>query len=232
MDNRKKTVPFFEDSSIEQESLKLLHSYGLEIGKKIEIPVPVFDIIEYLGYDIDFRNDGIYEDDNILGGLLISEKKVEINENLSSQEGRMNFTAAHEIGHIVLHVPLSTENSAEDSSNIICRKDQGFEGMKKEPREQQADKFAAYLLMPTVMVKNAFFRIRKRPANVKKKSILEMIFSISAKQKGRRLAEKVIQVGHFENVSKMAMMNRLIGLGLIRGLPFQKTLQMKNKKGE
>ena len=120
MDNRTKTVPFFKDSSIEQESLKLLQSYGLEIGKKIETPVPVFEIIEYLGYDIDFRNDGIYEDDNILGGLLISEKKVEINENLSSQEGRMNFTAAHEIGHIVLHVPLSTENSAEDSSNIIC----------------------------------------------------------------------------------------------------------------
>ena len=232
MNKRTKTVPFFKDSSIEHESLKLLQSYGQEIGKKIEAPVPVFDIIEYLGYDLDFRNDGIYEDNNILGGTLISERKVEINENISHQEGRMNFTAAHEIGHIVLHLPLSTENSAEDSSNILCRKDLGFEGMKKEPREWQADKFSAYLLMPTVMVKKAFFRISKRPANVKKKSIMEMIFSISAKQKARRLAEKVIQVGHFENVSKMAMMNRLIGLGLIKGLPFQKTLQLKNKKGE
>ena len=35
--------------------------------------------------------------------------------------------------------------------------------------------------------------------------------------------------GNFKNVSKLAMINRLIGLGLIKGLPYQKSY-IKNKK--
>ena len=102
-------------------------------------------------------------------------------------------------------------------------KDSGFQGDKKDPQEWQADKFAAFLLMPTAIVKRAFFRIRKRPVNVKKKNILEIFFPRSPKGKAYRLAVDVIRKGKFENVSKMAMVNRLIGLGLIKQLPFQKS---------
>ena len=223
MSKNTQTFPFLKHSSIEKESLNLLKSYGKKTGKKVKAPVPVFDIIEYLGYDVDFRSDGIYKDLNLLGGLRIPEKLVEINENLSSQEGRMNFTAAHETGHIILHVPMYSEINKEDKSKILCRKDAGFQGDKKDPQEWQADKFAACLLMPTAMVKRTFFRIRRRPVNVKKKSILEIFFPRSPKRKAYRLAVDVIRIGKFENVSKMAMVNRLIGLGLIKQLPFQKS---------
>ena len=229
------TFPFLKDKIIEEECLKLIQSYSKNMGRKIEPPIDVIDIIEYLGYNVDFIKDGIYVDENILGGLNIDEKTVEINENLTHQEGRMNFTAAHETGHIILHAPIYSEQNkghepdtqTADKLNIMCRKDEGFEGDKKEPIEWQADKFAAYLLMPTAMVKRAFFRVRRRPINVKRKSILNIIFPVSPKKKARRLAERILRTGNFENVSKLAMINRLIGLGFIKGLPYQKNIVIK-----
>jgi len=232
MTTKEKPYPYLKNSTIEKESIKLLESYSKDTGKFLAKPVDPIDIIEYLGYDVDFRKDGIYEDKNILGGLRISEKKVEINENLSDHEGRMNFTAAHETGHIVLHAPLyidqmttgQLEISSNDSGNdILCRKDAGFEGDKKEPEEWQADKFAAYLLMPTSLVKKAFFKNYKRPVNVRRKSILQLFFPKPAFVKGYRIAEQVMRDGKFDNVSRMAMLNRLIGMRLVKGLSYQKS---------
>ena len=40
-------------------------------------------------------------------------------------------------------------------------KDEGFEGTKKDPREWQADTFAAYLLMPTDRINDAFNKVGK-----------------------------------------------------------------------
>jgi hypothetical protein len=186
----------------------------------------VFDIIEYLGYDVEVRKDGIYEDKNLLGGTLIDQKTIEINENLSDHEGRMNFTAAHEVGHIVLHVPFYNEKHGKDVSEhkIISRKDGGFEGTKKEPEEWQADKFAAFLLMPSELIKKAFFKNYKRPVNVRKRRFLEIFFSKPAFVKGYAIAKEIIRVGKFDNVSKMAMLNRLIGMRLVKGLSYQKSI--------
>ena len=232
MTTKEKPYPYIKNSTIEKESTKLLETFSKDSGQPVAAPVPVFEIIEHLGYDVDFRKDGIYKDKNILGGLRISDKTVEINENLTDHEGRMNFTAAHETGHIVLHVPLYTDQMTAgqleiDNNNsmndILCRKDAGFEGDKKEPEEWQADKFAAYLLMPTSLVKKAFFKNYKRPVNVRRKSILQLFFPKPAFVKGYRIAEQVMRDGKFDNVSKMAMLNRLIGMRLVKGLSYQKS---------
>ena len=229
---KEKPYPYLTNSTIEKESTKLLESFSKDSGQPLTQPVDAIDIIEYLGYDVDFRKDGIYEDKNILGGLRIAQKKVEINENLTDHEGRMHFTAAHETGHIVLHAPLYIEQMAagqlEISSNnsemdILCRKGAGFEGAKKEPEEWQADKFAAYLLMPTALIKKAFFKNYKRPVNVRRKSILQLFFPKPAFVKGYRIAEQIMRDGKFDNVSKMAMLNRLIGMRLVKGLSYQKS---------
>jgi len=63
---------------IEKEATKLINNYGKEIGRSIKPPIPVFEMIEFLGYDVDFRKDGLYENHNYLGGLLIDEKIVEL----------------------------------------------------------------------------------------------------------------------------------------------------------
>ena len=226
MTTKEKAYPYLKNSTIEKESTKLLKSFSKDKGQKIAAPVPVFDIIEHLGYDVDFRKDGIYEDKNLLGGTLIDQKTIEINENLIDHEGRMHFTAAHEVGHIVLHVPFYNEKHGKDISEdkIISRKDCGFEGTKKEPEEWQADKFAAYLLMPSALIKKAFYNNYNRPVNVRRKSILQIFFPNPAFVKGYRIAEEVIRDGKFDNVSKMAMLNRLIGMRLVKGLSYQKSI--------
>ena len=226
MSSKEISYPYLKNSTIEKESKKLLGDFNNKTGHKLSAPIPVFDIIEYLGYDVDFRKDGIYEDKNLLGGTLIDQKTIEINENLSDHEGRMNFTAAHEVGHIILHVPFYNEKHGKDVSEhkIISRKDGGFEGTKKEPEEWQADKFAAFLLMPSVLVKKAFHKNYNKPVNVRRKSILQIIFPKPAFVKGYRIAEEVIRSGKFDNVSKMAMLNRLIGMRLVKGLSYQKSI--------
>ena len=226
MTTKEKTYPYLKNSTIEKESMKLLGDFSNKTGHKLFAPIPVFDIIEYLGYDVDFRKDGIYKDKNLLGGTLIDQKTIEINENLIEHEGRMHFTAAHEVGHIVLHVPFYNEKHGKDVSEhkIISRKDCGFEGTKKEPEELQADKFAAYLLMPSALIKKAFYNNYNRPVNVRRKSILQIFFPKPAFVKGYRIAEEVIRDGKFDNVSKMAMLNRLIGMRLVKGLSYQKSI--------
>lgn len=233
MEINEKPYPYLKNSTIEKESTKLLESFSKEKGQEMIAPVPIFDIIEHLGYDVDFRKDGIYADKNILGGLRITDKKVEINENLSDHEGRMNFTAAHETGHIILHAPIYEKEMAKgqleignnDSDlNIMCHKDGGFEGNKKEPEEWQADKFAAFLLMPSVLIKKAFHKNYNKPVNVRRKSILQIFFPKPAFVKGYGIAEEVIRSGKFDNVSKMAMLNRLIGMRLVKGLSYQKSI--------
>jgi len=136
LDSVIKDIPVLDDDVIERKSIALFDKYSSSNSVKLEAPIDVMSILEYLGYDIDFRHDGIYADKDILGGLIISDKKVEINEYLTKQEGRMNFTLAHEVGHIDLHVPLyQKENKIENQnkdSDILCRKDAGLYGDKKK----------------------------------------------------------------------------------------------------
>ena len=159
--------------SIEKHTIDLIQSYEKESGGRIRPPVPVFDIIEYLGYDIDFRNDGFYQDPNNLGGLHIDEKLVVINERISNHEGRMNFTAAHEVGHIQLHVPDLIKDKKKDT--IMCRNIDDNIKSKRDPKEVEADMFAAYLLMPSKEVRSSFFRMNKKPYDLSKKKTYRVI---------------------------------------------------------
>ena len=194
--SKKKSYPYLKNSNIEKESKVLLNDYCKSSNMTLKAPVPVFDIIEYLGYDINFTKDGIYQNKNILGGLRIADRMVDINENISDHEGRVHFTAAHETGHIVLHAPLYIEQQKTGQLEIdMCRSDAGFDGEKKEPEEFQADKFAAYLLMPTALVKKAFYKFYKKPINVRRKSLMQFLFPKPAFVKGYRIAEKVIENG-------------------------------------
>jgi len=206
------------NSEIELKANKLLSDFCNHKKQEILTPIPVIDILEYLGYDIDFRNDGIYEDKSILGGVIPKNKIVELNEILTENEGRLNFTVAHEIGHIILHL-------SDNSQNVMYRdhkncKDE-IEEKNKKKIEIEADKFASYLLMPSNIIKNTFFKSYKKPVNLSKFSIRNLFFRKSKKQKAFNVASKICEIGNFSNVSKTAIVNRLIGLQLIRGIPFQ-----------
>ena len=87
--------------------------------------------------------------------------------------------------------------------------------------EREADDFAAYLLMPASLVRETFYQIRSSRLNLKDNFLLRLIGRKSKRRRALNFASMVIQKGNF-NVSKLAMINRLIGLGLIKGLRYQK----------
>ena len=206
---------------IEKEATKLINNYGNEIGRSIKPPIPVFEMIEFLGYDVDFRKDGLYENHNYLGGLLIDEKIVELNENLSNQEGRMHFTVAHEIGHIVLHA--NGDMKSEEQSNSMCRTTHESGDHKSDKIEREADAFASYLLMPKREVQDCFLRSRKKPYTFSRfLDVLRLRNYRNKRTKAIRFADKIKREGGFDNVSKLAFLNRLIELNLMKGIQFQK----------
>lgn len=80
----------------------------------------------------------------IAGVIDQPSKVVYVSKNFNKEE--RNFTAAHELGHAVLH------------NQGVIHRDRPLDGSKnsKNPLEHQADKFATYFLMPRKQVKEIF----------------------------------------------------------------------------
>ena len=205
---------------IEAKANQLLNSYCNAKNKPISMPVDPIDILEFKGYSVDYVNDKY--DLNIYGALQIDRKVVEVNADVNINEGMENFTIAHELGHIVLHAPKTENNKTPD-----CNLDSINKG---NLIEKEADVFAACLLMPESNVKDAFYKIRSSRLVLKDNFILRLIGRKSKRKRALNFASKIIRHGNF-NVSKYAMINRLIGLGLIKGLRYQKN-NFNNKKGK
>mgnify|MGYP006099696753 CR=1 FL=1 len=212
---------------IEKKSIKLLQEYFDHKKESLTTPVHTIDVLEYLGYDIDFRSDGIYKNKDILGGVIPLEKKVELNESLTKNKGRLNFTIAHEIGHIILHVNNKV-NALFFRTDNSCKEEEIINDKKRKLIENEADQFAAYLLMPSVVIKESFFKLYNKPVNVAKFSFIDFLLRKSKLQKAFLITRKILKIGNFSNVSKTAILNRLIGLRLIRGIPYQ-TYKIKRR---
>ena len=99
---------------------------------KIEFPIDTFKILEEYNIIITFS-----EFDN-LEGILFFEKdgKSLVSININRPIQRQRFTAAHELGHVVLH-------SGMDKNNFMCPI------RNKNHIEKEADEFASNLLMPS-----------------------------------------------------------------------------------
>lgn len=87
----------------------------------------------------------------ILGYLDVEDRRIVINEGFRDRyeqyPGSLEFTFAHEVGHQVLHVDASGYAQATlpldlAIGRVLCR-DEFY-----EPREVQANRFAAFLLLP------------------------------------------------------------------------------------
>lgn len=78
-----------------------------------------------------------------LGFTLIKENDTIIFTNSSNRLSREIFTLAHEIGHVVLHMNIG-DSYIDDNVTIS--------GRSTDEKEQEANYFAACLLMPTDIV--------------------------------------------------------------------------------
>ena len=180
----------------------------------ITLPVPVEDIAEhYLGYQIDFVNEGLFSDPEILGGIDFDENKIYVNASVEDHDGRYAFTIAHEIGHHVLHRDSYLKENLDGEKEILCR------DARNKPRiELEADRFAAALLMPAQSVRDILSQVN---SSQKVKTIGQ----------ARGLASKIIKEGELNNVSNTAMVNRLIDLKVISDyIGYQKGINSQHSK--
>ena len=150
-----------------------------------------------MGYTIDFVDDGIFSDPEILGGIDFIENKIYVNASVEDHDGRYAFTIAHEIGHHILHRDAWLGSYKDVSKEIFCR-----DARNKPLIEIEADRFAAALLMPAEAIKSITTTISPRP-------------TVNSIKQARGLASKIIKEGKLGNVSNTAMVNRLIDLAII-----------------
>ncbi len=213
-------VPFLKDTEIEAATLDLLSRYARWKGTPVDRAADVDDIIEnFLGIDFAVVDlPAVLGMPGVIGATFFAQRKIMIDESLEGREGRLSFTLAHELGHWELHRPIFEQMSATPSlfdasdvpppPSIVCR-------TSRKPRiEIQADRFAAYLLMPAAAVRKAFRSIHgERVKGVEglderrsRKEFDEELYNLAA---------EVIVEGGFTNVSNEAMRYRLLDLRLV-----------------
>jgi Zn-dependent peptidase ImmA (M78 family) len=158
-------VPFLADKAIEAEAALLLSEYGEQCGPVSAPPVPIDEIIElHLKLTFEIRNlQQLFRAADVHGAIWINEGRLAVDQSLDPSRnprklGRYRYTLGHETGHWRLHRHHYLKDAAQRSlfdreagaPAYICRSSQ-------KPRvEVQADRFAAYLLMPRDLVLRAW----------------------------------------------------------------------------
>jgi IrrE N-terminal-like domain len=212
-------VPWLPKQEIALQARKVLSTHETLTGKSVEPPIPVEDIIER-SLNLRFSYENLQEGyglEGVIGALYVDLRRICVDLSLADggKEGRLSFTCAHEAGHWVLHRHLiKAAARTGKSQNIICRL-----ANAKDPVEWQADYFAACLLMPEDSVRDAF-----RDAVGEECLVLENVRSAlggtrqcvdPCAENWHYISEYVCEKGGFSNVSKQAMMIRLLDLGLV-----------------
>lgn len=99
-----------------------------------------------------------YLDNNVSGLIVVDEKKWDkygsnqfISVNLADSAVRRRFTIAHELAHFVLH---------KKDSKLYAHRDLNGNQEARSSIEQEANYFAANILMPAELVKNRVEDVR------------------------------------------------------------------------
>lgn len=158
---REHKVPFLHDKVIEEHAQLLLDEWGQAVTKP---PVPIEIIaeghLELPSVLVDLR--GKYGQPDILGCILFGDKSIQIDQSLDTSMnpkllGRYRFTIAHEVGHWRLHRQLLlSDPSAASLFEKNCEPAFVNRSSQNPREEQQANKFAAYVLMPRDLVRSAW----------------------------------------------------------------------------
>ncbi|HWV29802.1 MAG TPA: ImmA/IrrE family metallo-endopeptidase [Dyadobacter sp.] len=118
------------------EAISLLHQFGLE-----RPPVNPMEIAQHLGVKVSFVE---FEKklNNISGFYDFEEDTIFV--NMEEYPLRQTFTIAHELGHRILHAEW-----AKSSDYKVLMREGGGTG---DPKEAEANAFAANLLVPRFML--------------------------------------------------------------------------------
>lgn len=160
--NRKTSGASLTDTEIEQIAIEMQRFIWInrDLIWKRNVPANPFDVLDpkiafqVLNYSVEqvitLGQHRIYGTLVEVAGEIDQEKKhVSISEQF--QPSIQNFTAAHELGHALLHnqAVMHRDRPLDGSVNFIA----------VDSAETQADRFAAYFLMPKKLVKKTFLRL-------------------------------------------------------------------------
>ncbi len=123
---------------IKIEAEKVLNKYALQ-----QLPIDIFNLIERMELKIMFED---MEDDHS-GFLLVEKGKATVAINEDHHINRQRFTAAHELGHFVLHAKEEDELFVDKTFQRGAVSSTGT-----DYREIEANRFAAEILMPEKVI--------------------------------------------------------------------------------
>jgi Zn-dependent peptidase ImmA (M78 family) len=165
-DTMSSDVPYLKKEVIESEVALVLAEYGRQHGQVTAPPIPIDEIVElHLKLTLEIMDlQQIFGFGDVHGAIWFRSQRVGIDQSLDparipAKRGRYHFTPAHEAGHWRLHRRLYLRRmdqpvlfaDQEQKPDYVCRSSE-----KKKPVEWQADQFAANLLRPRELVKQAW----------------------------------------------------------------------------
>jgi len=213
-------VPCVSVRDIEEEASALFQSYIQVVGR-IEPPIDVDLIIEKI-LKMELSVEDLKEilpepfinaGDEILGVSYLDSRLIVIDSSLEGKPGRFAFTAAHEIGHWILHRSFIEANTNqlrllfkdEEIPTVVCRS-----SSTKNSMEWQADYFAGALLMPKDIFLNHFLNELQE---IGLGSYDELI-NLSYEAREKLLNKIILDLSQTFGVSKEAARVRLEVLGI------------------
>lgn len=173
-------------SDIEKAAEKLIEELGIN-----EAPIPVEKIAEHAGCQVKAFDD---DKDGVSGVFRMQNSVPVIGYNCNQSSVRQRFTIAHELGHFILHHNDPNEVYVDHITYPLFRDQNSSTGSSVV--EQQANAFAAALLMPEKMVVEQIRNIK-----------------LDFTDDSPALADLATKF----NVSAMAMSIRLVNLHLVHG---------------
>jgi Zn-dependent peptidase ImmA (M78 family) len=129
------------------------------------VPVPVEKIARELGAQVRFSP----LDEELSGMIFIRNAVPIIGVNSLHHPNRQRFTIAHEIGHLEMHRSLLSGTVHVDKQFAVLMRD-GTSASGKEKIEIEANRFAAALLVPRLLIDQA---LSAKPFDIDGKSPLE-----------------------------------------------------------
>ncbi|EDP96936.1 cyclodeaminase/cyclohydrolase family protein [Kordia algicida OT-1] len=138
-----------EESSVELQRLIWKNRYKIW---KVKVPqqptkvlIPGTVLKKIFGYE--FHDVAEIGSENNIAGIINQEEKIVMISD-EFPKNTQNFTAAHELGHAILH------------TQKVMHRDKPIDGFtsykNRDYKERQADKFATFFLMPEKLVKQTF----------------------------------------------------------------------------
>ncbi len=146
---------FISDAVIEERASELLAAYGRRYGYVDRLPIPLEHLVDYhleLAFDCAVIPGSTPQ---IPAALDYGRRAIYLNDLarplFDQYPGLENFSIAHEVGHWILHVDHAALNQpglfeVEQRHALLCRHGD------RSRREIQAERFAAYLLMPRDLI--------------------------------------------------------------------------------